>query len=1131
MPSQILPKVIDGTLADWTDDELLYVDRGPTQYALYGAMSSDSLFFAISGEVAIGQNTTLWLDTDLDRTTGYQIWGFAGGVEYNIEIAGDGTAALYTGGAGEVFVTDVDIRYSDDATVAEIAVPLAVAGISDGVRVFADINNQVFLPGDYSNVDLIVGNDGQTLPDPVPVGAVTLDGDLADWEGATLLFTAEDESTIRGQITGDNAVFALTAPIPIGENTTLWLDTELDRSTGYQIWGFAGGVEYNIEIAADGTAALYTGGAGEVFVTDVNIRYSDDATVAEIAVPLAVAGISDGVRVFADINNQVFLPGDYSNVDLIAGTPELPPGSPDLKVGIVYSETSAENYFNLTNYGQLVMSAQAQAMQAGIPFDLLGEADLTDAARLAEYDVLVFPGFANVQTNQLSEIKAALDIAVQSGTGIIAAGNFMTNDETGAALPGNSYAQMQSLLGVTLDGFGLTDGIEVFARDGSNPILDEYDAGTLVDSYETLTSYLNFRDVTGAGSVLFDQITMLDGVETPRAAVVATEIAGNRNVHFATDAVIGNSNILHEAIDWIAKDDIGTADVALQMSRNPSIFYSRNDMDLSQQVFDVVIQEPGVYDSLNAILADWLDKYNFVGSYYINVGANPPDRQTDWEISAPLYQELLAMGNEIGTHSYTHPNDTNLLNGDTPELLTLLDLVDPRNSDSVDPWELTAAEQDILLNSYRFQFETSAFEIEQQLGINVTGAAVPGAPETLDTSREIIRFFDYMSGGYSGEGAGYPGAFGYLTPDLQDAVYLAPNMSFDFSLIQFQNKTPEEAAAIWSEEFADITNNGATPIIAFPWHDYGPTEWGFGGEPSLYTFEMFDNFLAGAHEAGTEFVTGQDLAERIATFEDSELTLSRADDVLMANIVSGDAAGRFALDVGEQIASVAGWYAWDDTQVFLPQNGGQFDITLGVPTDDVTRLTALPDRAELVSVTGDGRELHAVIYGDGVASLSLAPVWDTGAVIIRGAEGASNWTGSTLDVVLDGGMNTLVVDHVDQGTGGTAATEIIIGGSADDIIDGGGGADWLLGGNGKDGFIINSASAGSVVLDYQPSEDNLVFAPETVSELFHWSDEADALNDFVDHDGDVRLMDGDTVFLTLVGLQRSELDACDITFA
>lgn len=37
---------------------------------------------------------------------------------------------------------------------------------------------------------------------------------------------------------------------------------------------------------------------------------------------------------------------------------------------------------------------------------------------------------------------------------IITAGNFLTNDQAGAPLPGNSYANMQALLNVTLNGFG-----------------------------------------------------------------------------------------------------------------------------------------------------------------------------------------------------------------------------------------------------------------------------------------------------------------------------------------------------------------------------------------------------------------------------------------------------------------------------------------------------------------------------------------------------------------------------------------------------------------------------------------------------------------------------------------------------
>ena len=133
---------------------------------------------------------------------------------------------------------------------------------------------------------------------------------------------------------------------------------------------------------------------------------------------------------------------------------------------------------------------------------------------------------------------------------------------------------------------------------------------------------------------------------------------------------------------------------------------------------------------MNKIVAQWHQAYNFVGSYYINVGNNPPDQTTNWAVSKPYYDQLLALGSEIGTHSYTHPHDTNVL---------------------------TPAE-------IEFEFNQSKLIIEQNLGIKITGTAVPGAPEKLPTSLEIIKYFDYMSAASRGRGAGYPGAFGYLTP-------------------------------------------------------------------------------------------------------------------------------------------------------------------------------------------------------------------------------------------------------------------------------------------------------------------------------------------------------------------------------
>jgi hypothetical protein len=231
---------------------------------------------------------------------------------------------------------------------------------------------------------------------------------------------------------------------------------------------------------------------------------------------------------------------------------------------------------------------------------------------------------------------------------------------------------------------------------------------------------------------------------------------------------MADNNLLWQALQYVTKE--GTApEIGLQMSRQSSLFASRNDMDQSQERLDVSPENggPGIYDTLLPLLTQWKADYNFVGSYYINIGNNPPDQTTNWSVSKPYYQQMLALGNEIGTHSYTHPDDTNIL---TPAQI-------------------------------EFQFNQSQLLIEQQLGIDVVGAALPGAPEKLAAAQQIIQYFDYISGGASAFGAGYPGAFGYLTPALADKVYIAPNTSFDFTLAGWLNMTPAQAEAAWATEW------------------------------------------------------------------------------------------------------------------------------------------------------------------------------------------------------------------------------------------------------------------------------------------------------------------------------------------
>ncbi len=1047
---------LDGSIADWASTTRLdSALTGAGGYALFGQGDAGSFYFAISAPLGtvIGANTTIWLDTDQNTATGHSVFGVAG-AEYNINIDSFGVVGLYTGGAGAIKVADLSAAFGSDGAVIEIALPKSLLiGTPDIVRIYADVNDAVYLPNSYAGTNFTV----DTRP-PVTVGNLTIDGNVTEWGADTRLDSPGDAPpgvAVYGDAQAGQFVFAITTDgTTIGPGTTIWLDTDVNRSTGFQIFGAAGtGAEFNVDITSDGVAKLYSGAAGQTFVADITYRTNANGTGLELAIPRELLGLTgstpEAVRAYVDVNNSEFAPTNYASTSYVVAE-DGPPATPTQRIAIVYSETSAMNFYDKTAYGQLFMSAQNQARQAGIPFDLLSETDLTDVALLAQYKAIVFPGFQNVQASQVDAIEAALtEASAIYNVGLIAAGNFMSNSETGAALAGDSYARMKALLGVTLEQSGTTAGVDVVAGDASNPVLSGYTPGSVVGNY-TNTGYQSFVDITGNGQVLFDQrVYLTPGTSVDVNGVIATTTDG-RNVHFASDAILGNSNILAEAIDWVLNGN--AVDVSLAITRGSALFDSRTDMDQSQEVFDVVATTPNIYDVLLPIVQNWHDTYGFVGSFYVNIGANPPDQMTDWSVSGPIYERLLAMGNSIGTHSWTHPDNTNLLSNDDPQLAALLALVDPRSPTAVDPSTLTTAQQAILFNSFTFQFEYSKYMLEKQLGITINGAAVPGAPENIATTLQIMQAFSYITGGYSAQGAGYPGAFGYVDPDHTDTVYLAPNMKFDFSLIGFENLTPAQAAVEWMAEMARITANATTPIISFPWHDYGPTNWDLGDPVKLnYTLEMFNAVIAAAAASGAEFVTADDLADRIRTFGQSALSITRAGDVVTAVVTSTD-AGTFALTVGDgaKIASVTNWYAYDDTKVFLPKAGGTFQINLGPVAQDVTHLVALPQRADLTSVTGDGKNISFAFDGAGAVGVVLKSQ-GTEAVIVTGATtGALDPTRVTLGFGVEGTHAASLTYVAGSAAIGTAFNDMILGGSGTDNVSGGDGHDTIYGGAGAD---------------------------------------------------------------------------------
>jgi len=775
---------------------------------------------------------------------------------------------------------------------------------------------------------------------------VILDGNLNDWTSADRIDRGlGDGYAIYAKADGADFVFAMTAPTAIGTNTTAWLNTDRNAATGYQVFGFAGGAEYNVNFAADGTVSLFRGGAGETLVaSNLQVAWNAARTTVEFRVPKAAIGNPQAIDTIYDVNDTAFLPGSYSSPPFtVFNDTGIVPAS-DHRIAIVWSDTTANNYFSKTAYAQLFMAAQSQAMQAGVPFDILTESDLTSLATLAKYDSIVFPSFRNVDAGKADVIAQTLEQATkQFGIGLVAAGEFMTNGADNAALAGDSYSRMKLLFDATRVTGGFPADLTVKATDAAGTVLDGYANGQVIRQY-TGVGWNAFESVSKTGQTIATET--VNG--QTYAAAIATQ-TGGRNVIFSSEAVMADDNLLQKAIDYSVHGS--GLSVGVQMTREHGMFASRVDMDQSQEREEVNPEgtAPGIYDKLLPILTEWKANYNFVGSYYVNVGNSPTTGQsTDWAVSLPYYKQLIAMGNELGSHSYTHPENTNLL---TDEQI-------------------------------KFEFGQSRAELEKQLSaflgksVTVGGAAVPGAPEQIATSQEILKYVTYLSGGYSGVGAGYPNAFGYMTPQnaADDKVYIAPNTSFDFTLIEFQKKTVAEASAIWAKELAGLTAGGDAPVVVWPWHDYGPTEWTTSGLASGYTKQMFTDFIAQAAKADLEFVTLADLAARISAFQNTTISSTVVGNTITAKV--GATTGTFSLDVdgqstGQVIKSVTGWYAYDADKVFLPKVGGTYTITMGAVADDVTHITALPMRAELTALSGDGRDLSFTLEGEGKVTIDL----------------------------------------------------------------------------------------------------------------------------------------------------------------
>jgi len=634
--------------------------------------------------------------------------------------------------------------------------------------------------------------------------------------------------------------------------------------------------------------------------------------------------------------------------------------SVDKRVGIVYSQVTANRYWDITAFSQLFMVAQHQTMMAGIPFDLLTEDDLTNITKLANYDAIVFPYSANVTQSKLSAIQSVLTQAVNTyHVGLIASGEFMTMNESGAGLA-DYQARMNNLLGVQISSWSSNVTATIRADVVTHPAMKGYTANEQVLQY---TGFYFPQVIPSSTSTVNTRLAKwVLSNNTEGNAVLATQ-TGGRNVFFANEQIMADANLLWQAIQWVVYGN--DVPVGLKMTRDTNILSSRTDMDQTGYEEDVESVGQPLYD----LLSQWKTNYNFIGTLHINVApvANV-NNTTGLYAWLSLHQQYMALGHEIGTHSWSHPQDTGTLTQSQLE----------------------------------FEFNQSKNVIGQQLGINVVGTAIPGNAEPLSVDQQLNQYFSYISGRYGFRGSGYGTSIGFLDPSYTTIYY---NMNFkpDFTLLSFESKTPAQAEQEWKDAYASINRHASQPICHWMWHDYGPT-FGPNGDGNNYTVALYENTLANFYNGGSEFATQADVTDRIKIFRDSLTSLQVTPGPTPNDInvqVAQSNVGKFELllNTNQLIKNVDNWYAYNQKGVFLKKDGGTYNIHLGTTQDKLTHISSLPMRSELISVTGTGSEIEFTFNGQGKVTVELnAP---SGAQLtIEGADSSSR-VGDTLTLTFN----------------------------------------------------------------------------------------------------------------------------------
>jgi hypothetical protein len=148
-------------------------------------------------------------------------------------------------------------------------------------------------------------------------GSVTIDGSLADWSPAdqidrTLSLAGYD---IYAKWTGDSVAFALSAPVAVGGQTTVWLNTDQGRDDRIQDLRVRGrrGIQREFHTERHAAPVHRKRGSDARHECRDSVRSVGRSPYRRVPGAMSALGNPEAIDTLWDNNNTTFLPSGLEN--------------------------------------------------------------------------------------------------------------------------------------------------------------------------------------------------------------------------------------------------------------------------------------------------------------------------------------------------------------------------------------------------------------------------------------------------------------------------------------------------------------------------------------------------------------------------------------------------------------------------------------------------------------------------------------------------------------------------------------------------------------------------------------------------------------------------------------------------